>query len=213
MPTAIDKIVDGFPFPTISPIIGAPNYETIAKVHLKINSNATSVKSNLGCGTLGLLQLTVSPAVYATLSATAFINPVNPGADPTIPSIASGPQITNLRYTHDVSTAVFNEYNQTDKAICQMLIAVVEKMFTRSLCHRYVGYGTTNTRTILDHLYATYAKISSDDLQDNNAQLRAPYDAYLPIEALIDQAEGAAEYAAAGNNLYTPLQVVGIAYQ
>ena len=67
MPTTLDKIVDGFPFPKISPIAGAPNYETIAKVHLELNSNAASVQSNLGCGTLGLLQLTVSPAVYATI--------------------------------------------------------------------------------------------------------------------------------------------------
>ena len=126
MPTAINKIVDSFPFPTISPIIGAPNYKTIAKVHLKLNSNAASIRLNLGCGTLGLLQITFSPAVYATLSATAFIAPVNPGAEPTIPSIASGPQITNLRYAHDVATAVFNDYNQTDKSLWQILIATVD---------------------------------------------------------------------------------------
>ena len=35
----------------------------------------------------------------------------------------------------------------------------------------------------------------------------------MPIEALIDQVKGAIEYAAAGNTPYTPLQVVGIAYQ
>ena len=64
MPTAIDKIVDGFPFPTILPIIGTPTYNTINEVNLKLNSNAPSVQSNLGCGTLGLLQLTVSPTVY-----------------------------------------------------------------------------------------------------------------------------------------------------
>ena len=109
MPPAINKIVDGLPFPTISPIIGAPNYETIAKVHLKLNSNATSAQSNLGCGTLGLLEITVSPSVYATLSATDFISPINPGAEPTIPSIASGSQITNLCYAHDVVTTVFNK--------------------------------------------------------------------------------------------------------
>ena len=44
------KIVDGFPFPTIDPIIGTPDYESIADIHLKLNSNAASVQSNLGCG-------------------------------------------------------------------------------------------------------------------------------------------------------------------
>ena len=82
MPTMIDKIVDSFPFPTFSTIIGAPNYKAIAEVHLKLNSKAASVQSNLGCGTQGLLHLTAYPVVYATLLATAFIAPVNPGAKP-----------------------------------------------------------------------------------------------------------------------------------
>ena len=36
-----------------------------------------------------------------------------------------------------------------------MLIDAVNEMFIRSLRHRYMGYGTTTTRTILDNLYAT----------------------------------------------------------
>ena len=94
-----------------------------------------------------------------------------------------------------------------------MLIAAINNMFIQSLRHCYVGNSTTTTRSVLDHLYVAYVKISSADLQDNNAQLRAPYDANFPIEELIDQVEGAVEYATAGNTPYTPLQVVGIAYQ
>ena len=55
MPSSIEKIVDGFLFPTIDPIIGTPDYESIADIHLKLNYNAASVQSNIGCGTLGLL--------------------------------------------------------------------------------------------------------------------------------------------------------------
>ena len=109
MPTVIDNIVDSFLFPTISPIIGAPNYETISEFNLKLNLNAVFVQSNLGCGRIGLLHLTISPVMYNTPLATTFIAPVNTGADPTIPSIASGPQITNLRYAYDVAVAVFNK--------------------------------------------------------------------------------------------------------
>ena len=78
MPSLNKKIVDGFPFLMIDPIIETPDYESIADIHLKLNSNAASVQSNLGCGTLGILFLTVSPAVYATLSTTKFVPPVNP---------------------------------------------------------------------------------------------------------------------------------------
>ena len=125
MPTAINKIVDGFLFPMITPIIGAPEYKTIAEVHLKFNWNAASVQLNLGWGTLVLLQLTVSPAIYATLSYSAFIAPVNPGAEPTITSIVSVPHITKLCYAYDVATAFFNNYSQTNKALRQILIAAV----------------------------------------------------------------------------------------
>ena len=79
MPSSIKKIVEGFPFPTIDPIVRRPDYESIEDIHLKLNLNAASVQSNLGCGILGLLFLTVSPAVYVTLSTSAFVLPVNPG--------------------------------------------------------------------------------------------------------------------------------------
>ena len=38
MPTAFNKIVDGFTFQTIPPIVGTPTYNTIAEVNLKLNS-------------------------------------------------------------------------------------------------------------------------------------------------------------------------------
>ena len=133
MTTVIDKIVDGFPFPTILPIVGTPTYNTITKVNLKLNSNSASVQSNLGCGTLGLLQLTVSPAVYNTLPSTAFIVPVNPGSVPSIPANSTGAQITELRYYFDTASALFNEYDRTDKAPRQIIISTVYEMLIRSL--------------------------------------------------------------------------------
>ena len=115
MPTAIDNIVDGFPFQTITPIVGTPTYNTIAKVNLKLNSNAASVQSNLGCGTLGLLQLTVFTTVYNTLSVTAFVVPIIPGSSPDTPANSTGAQITNLCYAFDTAAALFNKYDRTDK--------------------------------------------------------------------------------------------------
>ena len=98
MPYTIAKIVDGFPFPTIPPIVGVPNYEIIAELHMKLNSNSASVQSNLGDGTLGLLSLTVSDAVYNTLSNTPFVAPANPGAAPNIPDGSTGPAIVDIRF-------------------------------------------------------------------------------------------------------------------
>ena len=86
-------------------------------------------------------------------------------------------------------------------------------MFVRSLRKKYIGYGNTTTREILNHLYSTYANIYLSDLQDNDARLRTLYDANHPIENLTDQIENAAKYTAAGQTPHTPNKVVNIAYQ
>ena len=62
-------------------------------------------------------------------------------------------------------------------------------MFIRSLRYKYVRYSLTTIRAIMDHLYATYANISSADLQDNDAVFCTPYDINQPIESLFDRVE------------------------
>ena len=213
MPTAIDKIVDGFKFPTIPPISGTPTYHTISEVNLKLNSNSASVQSNLSCGTLGLIQLIVSPALYNTLSVTTFDVNVNPGSSPDIPANSTGAQITKLCYAFDTAAALFNKYDCTGEALRQILLTTVDKMYIRSLRHKYVGYSLKTTRTILDHLYKTYASISSADLQENDAVFRTPYDINKPIETLFGRVENCGDYAATGNPPYSLEQVLGIAFQ
>ena len=79
-------------------------------MHLKLNLNVTSVQYNLRCGTLDLLFLTFSPAVYANLSTTAFVPPVNPGPEPRILTGLTGAVISDLRYRDTESTKIFTEY-------------------------------------------------------------------------------------------------------
>ena len=141
MPSLIKKTVERFPFPTIYPIIGTPDYESIADMHLKLNLNAASVQSNLGCGTLGLLFLTVLTAVYATLSTTAFFPPVNPGPEPSIPTGSTGSVIAYLRYRHTEFTKIFTEYENTDNALRQLLLVSTDELYVQSLRHKYIGYG------------------------------------------------------------------------
>ena len=145
MPSSIDKNVEGFPFPTIYLIIGVPNYASISDMHMKLNSNTVLVQSNLGCVTLGLPYLTVSPAVYATLSASIFVVPVNLGSEPVIPEHSTGSQIADIRYAYHMATTLFNEYDHKDKALRQLLLASVEEMCVRSLRHWYAGYVQTIT--------------------------------------------------------------------
>ena len=158
MPSLINKIVEGFSFQTIDPIVGVPNYKKIAEVHLKLNSNAASVHSNLRNGTLGLLYLNLSPSAYSTLLATTFVMPVNLGAAPVIPTGSTAPQKSDFRYAFMSAKKIFTEYDCTDKALRQHILSCVNEMFVRYLRHKYIGYSNTTNRNMLNHLYSTYAE-------------------------------------------------------
>ena len=126
MPFTIDKMVNGSPFPSIPPIVGAPDNEKIAKVHLQLNSNAALVHSNLGNGALGLLKLTVLPDFYKTLSDTKFTPLMNTGPTPDITVRSTTAQIAALRYAHTTAAVLFDEYDRTDKAFFQHLLSAVD---------------------------------------------------------------------------------------
>jgi hypothetical protein len=204
MPSTLNRIIESFPHPTILAIVGQPTYETLAEVHLKLNTNAASVQSNLGNGLLGLLFLTVTLAVYNTQSAIAFIPPANPGPAPIIPAHATGPQIADLCRHHDVTANLYKEYDLTDKALKSLLISAVDETYVRSLRDKYIGYANITTLQMLTHLYTAYAKISESDLQANDEQMKVDYDVNQPIEVLINQIDDAVNMAAAANNPYTP---------
>jgi hypothetical protein len=213
MPTLMKSAVEGFPFPTVHPIIGEPNYESIATLHQQLNANAASVPSHLGNGALGLLYLTVSPAVYANLSAAPFVPPANPGPTPIIPEGAQGPQIANIRTEFVEATKLFRHYTTNNKALKQLLDGAVDEMFILRLKTKYLGYLNVSTQQILDHLYAQYARISSANLQYNDGTFKQPYDPNLPIETIFDQIEHGIDYVAAGLLPYTPKQVTNNAFQ
>jgi hypothetical protein len=189
MPTSIDKIVDGFPHPTIAPIIGTPTYESIAELNFQLNANAASVQSNLGDGQLGLLALTVLPAVYNTLSATIFVHPTNSGTIPTIPPGATAAATSAGIRQHTTDLAIFKEYLTTDNALKQQVIASVNSMYLRTLSHRITGFANVTTRQILLHLYQTYGRLSPSDLIANDIKMKSNYDPNQPIEAFIDHIE------------------------
>ena len=170
--STIDRIFENISFPTILTIVGEPNYETIAEVHFKLNANSASIQSNFGDGHLGLLFLTVSPAVYNTLSTTAFVPPVNPSATAIITAGATAAATANERWSFTDATALFKKYDSVDKFLNKMLLVAVEKKIVRSLQTKYLGYLNLFTHDILEHLYSEYPHILASDLQNNDVAIK-----------------------------------------
>ena len=61
--------------------------------------------------------LTVYPSVYNTLSATAFVPPVNPGPTAIITAGATAAVIANEYRSFNDTTTLFKKYDSSDKAL------------------------------------------------------------------------------------------------
>ena len=179
---------------------------------MELNANASSTHSNLGDGQLGLLYLTVSKTTYDSLFDVPLIPPVNPGPLPIIPRNSNARKAADTRVEHAENKRVFNQYIVTDKALKSQIIQAVNDLYLKTLKHRITGYANVSTREILNHLYTSYGKMTPQDLQLIDSEMKASYDPQLPIENLYKQIENAKDVAEAGGAPYADNQILNIAY-
>ena len=71
------------------------------------------------------LTITVSPMVYAALSATPFEKPLNPGLEPRIPSNSTVIEKTVIRYKFTLETELYLLHTNMDKAPKQQLMGCI----------------------------------------------------------------------------------------
>ena len=168
MPSTFEKVVQSFPHPTIQPILGQPTYETLAEVHLKLNTNAASILLHRGNRQLGLLFLTITPEIYNTQSNIVFVSPVNPVPSTVIPQGLTASQISYSCRKYDVDSDLYTKYDMTDKYLKSLLISAVDETYIQSLRDKYIGYTKIITKEMLAQLYLAYTKISDGDLEEND---------------------------------------------
>lgn len=210
--TSIEKLIDGFPTPTLTKIAGIPNYESVKQINDELTANAYGIQTNLGCGTVGYARLTLPPATYATISIAAWIPPPNPGTQAVIPPNATAIQIAARNRSFDTASEVYATYRMVGNALKKQLLAAVDDIFICSLKQPYIGYGNVTVLQLLTHLFSTYAQISPGDLALNETRMKADYDPNLPIEKLFVQIEDAVAYADHGNDPIPAVTVTNRAY-
>ena len=103
-----------------------------------MNTNAASVHSHLGNGQLGLFFLTITTVISNTQSNTVFVPPANPVPFTIIPQGLTAAQIADIRRKYNVDSALYTEYDMTNKALQYLLIAAVDKTYI-FLQEKYIG--------------------------------------------------------------------------
>jgi hypothetical protein len=215
MPTmapTVESLIEGFPNPTIQPIVGEPTYKTITAVARQLKANAASMQTELGGGALGHLAIMMYPAVYATLSAVPFIDPGNPGTAPVIPAGATAAQLQMTIRHHETMLYAWRLFTNVEKALRQQLTGAVNRMYIRALEHPHIGFTNISTLQLIQHLLTIYGRITAHSLHENDVFFCKAMDPALPFKAFVMQIDEAVEYANAGETPYTAAQIVANSY-
>ena len=154
--TTVETIREGFTFLTIARQRGLPTYSVINDNHQKLNSHPTSIQSELGGRAHGLLGLILPAGTYQTRTGVAFSATFNPGPVPTIPTGATGPQISALKRGHKYELHIFPEFNATNNNLKQQLLGCFDESYIHGLLNRHTGYDNAGTLQMLTHLYTTH---------------------------------------------------------
>ena len=100
MPLNADQLLEVFPHPVLTNILGEPNLDSITLQQSEHNGNLTSIKSNLGDGLTGLMVISMKPAIFATIHPNPFAIPTNPVPSPDPEVIVAASSSTKIAYLY-----------------------------------------------------------------------------------------------------------------
>ena len=127
-PQSVEDIIAKFRIKKLTHIDGEPTYETISKISHELYTNAATLASKLGGGQHGHIGMVMKPALYATLSATPYINPPEPPETaPLDPAqLYMDVHRQQIRDNHALQVKTFQEHNNMDAALQQLLTEAVD---------------------------------------------------------------------------------------
>ena len=202
-----ENIKSNFPFPLIPRNPGLPTFTTINETHSKGKANASSVPSELGGGSHGLLGLTLSPATYLQLTGHNFVRPINPGTVP-VNVVGTAAQMAEIVRQHKEELRVYRQVENTELALKSQIIDTFDDTYFRGLRGRHTGFFGITYLQMVAHLYDNYGIITALDIIENEKRMDKPYDPSEAIESYFDQVEDAVEFAEAGHSPFTTTQIV-----
>ena len=106
----------------------------------------------------GHLGLLISDTRYATLSATAFVNPINPGPfNPTVQG--TGAHIETAKYVWLDTKFTFELCQATKKALIAQVVDAVDATYLAALQNVNTSRFGDSVRSLTQHLYSTHGRI------------------------------------------------------
>jgi hypothetical protein len=179
-----------FPVPKLSSILGKDGIPTRLQLLImqqELNANARTIVSTLD-PVHGLLSLTVTPARYLELNNNIPFNiPVAPPPFPVYPPNPTQFQLVEIARVHALQVKAFTEYKYADAALLRLLRDATPENYLKELSDPEFEFSNVTTLQALTHLHAQYSTVTTEDFDQNKAQMEAQWNPPTPIQDLFTQ--------------------------
>ena len=124
---------------TITPITSEPNYASLKNLKDQLKANAASIPTTLGGGNHSYLSLILSPATYATITATPFQEPNYPGQYPNIPAGTNAANTSTIICHHTEDLRQWHECKNVITTLKNQLLLAIDNIYICALKDHHVG--------------------------------------------------------------------------
>jgi hypothetical protein len=140
MALTVDDIITKFLTKRLPIINGEPDYATISTMVQLLYGNAATLTTTLGGGRNGHIGIIMPAELYATLSATPYQGPPDPGPIPIHSAAANSAARETDRINHRAAQKLFEQHNNMNDALKTQIIDSIADTYIGELRNRYTGY-------------------------------------------------------------------------
>ena len=149
---------------------------------------------------------------YAFIANVPYLKPNTPVRPQNVVGLTQH-QITSQRDLYLEQLREYREVTAVENALRQQLVTAVEPMFLAALRDHTTNKIIAPVYNILQHLYETYGKITSDEVEQETMNLHQfVYDPQLPIDSVFTLCDEFADYMTAAKVPITQKQMIRHAY-
>lgn len=212
MALSVDQIAAKFPQKSFPMIDIKPYYYSIHVMCTLLYWNAFVLTTALVRGNHCHVGIVIQYTLYATISPTTYVAPVDPVGTATVPLQSTAAQHFQLQDKYAESLRLHNTHHNMDASLKTMVLDAVDNTYFFALHNFFTGYMGSSIRDVMNHLIAWYTQITAEDIKMKKQSLREPSDTSQLIGVLFKLIYDGVRYSRKVKILYTPSQVLQMSY-
>ena len=182
-----EDIKSSFPYTNFDKITGEPTYTSIRKLEIQAIRNAATVEISLPPPNKNLSGLVEQQQMYLLRTGGPFPRPAYPGHSPVFPNGTTVAQRATIQQVYNTNLRNYNITQRTEKLLLTMAEQAIDSTYLAGIYNDTEGFGNRNMQDVIQYLYTTYGRITTNALKANTAKLTELVAPHLLVAIILKQ--------------------------